>query len=146
MLPSPGIVGTAETRVILMQDPYLQDALKQFDKVTLALVGIGTVEPSHILANSGNAFPSDELDMLRQGNAVGDVCLRFFDEQGHPVETPLNDRVIGMSLQELKKVRCTIGVAGGKRKHKAIRAAICGGWINILVTDYETATFLAEHK
>lgn len=144
MLPAPGIVGTAETRVILMQDPYLQAALKRFDQVTLALVGIGTVEPSRVLANSGNAFPGNELELLRAAKAVGDVCLRFFDDSGKPVETPLNDRVIGMSLQELKQVRRTIGVAGGQRKHAAIRAAICGGWINILVTDYETAKYLVE--
>lgn len=146
MLPAPGVVGTAEARTILLQDPYLQAALSQFDKVTLALVGIGTVEPSHILANSGNAFPAGELEMLRIADAVGDVCLRFFDVTGKPVETPLNDRVIGMSLQELKQVSRSVGVAGGKRKHAAIRAAIQGGWINVLVTDYETGKFLAHSQ
>ena len=144
MLPAPGIVGTSDTRTILLQDPYLQNVLQQFDDVTLALVGIGTVEPSLVLANSGNAFPGDELDLLRTANAVGDVCLRFFDVDGKPVETPLNERVIGMSLQEMKQVKRSIGVAGGERKHVAIRAAIRGGWINILVTDYETAKFLVE--
>jgi DNA-binding transcriptional regulator LsrR (DeoR family) len=146
MLPAPGIVGAADTRTILLQDPYLQDVLKLFDNVTLALVGIGTVEPSRILANSGNAFPGNELDLLRGVNAVGDVCLRFFDVNGKPVETLLNERVIGMSLQQMKQVKRSIGVAGGERKHAAIRAAIRGGWINILVTDYETAKFLAEHE
>lgn len=146
MLLAPGVVGTVDTRNILLQDPYVQAPMKQFDKITLALVGIGTVEPSRVLASSGNAFPSHELDLLRQINAVGDICLRFFDEHGQPVETPLNERVIGMSLQELKQVKRSIGVAGGTRKHKAIRAALSGGWINILVTDYETAKYLLQDK
>jgi DNA-binding transcriptional regulator LsrR (DeoR family) len=35
-----------------------------------------------------------------------------------------------------------VGVAGGPRKHSAIRAAVLGGWINVLVTDIETAETL----
>jgi DNA-binding transcriptional regulator LsrR (DeoR family) len=40
-----------------------------------------------------------------------------------------------MTLEQLKRVRRTIGIAGGSRKVPAIRGALLGGYINVLVTD-----------
>jgi DNA-binding transcriptional regulator LsrR (DeoR family) len=107
----------------------------------MALVGIGAVEPSELLAESGNIFSADELDMLAEKGAVGDILLRFFDTNGNPVDTFLNNRVMSMSLEQLSLVDKAIGVAGGMRKYEAIRGALVGKWINILITDQ----FTAEH-
>ncbi|MGO8112859.1 sugar-binding domain-containing protein, partial [Rhizobium leguminosarum] len=59
--------------------------------ITLAIVGIGAVEPSELLARSGNIFSSRELSDLAEAGAVGDISLRFFDKNGKPVKTPLDD-------------------------------------------------------
>lgn len=144
LLSAPGVVGSTETRDILVADPFVSEAIQAFDDITLALVGIGTVEPSQLLASSGNVFSEEELNSLRANRAVGDVCLRFFDEYGQPVDSPLNDRVIGMSLEQLKQVKRTVGIASGKRKFQAIRAALRGGWIHVLVTDQQTAEQLVQ--
>ena len=37
-----------------------------------------------------------------------------------------------------------IGIAGGARKLRAIRGAVRGGWINVLITDLATARALLE--
>jgi DNA-binding transcriptional regulator LsrR (DeoR family) len=50
--------------------------------------------------------------------------------------------VISMSLEQLKQVKRSVGVAGGKRKHEAIRSALLGGLINVLITDRFTAEVL----
>jgi DNA-binding transcriptional regulator LsrR (DeoR family) len=117
-----------------------------FDKVTLALVGIGSLNPSRLLASSGNVFTKGELEKLRAQGWVGDSCLRFFDEAGKPVATPLNERVIGMTLGQLKKVQRTVGIAGGKRKFAAIKGALEGKWIHVLITDHVTAQRLLKSK
>ena len=65
--------------------------------------------------------------------------LQFFDRDGAPVHGPLDDRVIGITLEELKKTPRVIGVAGGERKVEAIRACLNGGLVNVLVTDKFTA-------
>jgi len=146
LLPAPGVVGSAQAKRILMQDPFVQQALRQFKSVTLALVGIGAVEPSKMLAASGNVFSRDELKLLSSKGAVGDICLRFFDAAGRPVNTPLNERVISMELEQLKRVPRVIGVAGGKRKTAAIRGALEGKWINVLITDRAMAERLLVDK
>jgi len=143
-LPTPGITGSAEMARIYLEDPFIRPAIAQFEAVTLALVGIGTVEPSKLLTSSGNIFNTEELDLLRQHGGVGDICLRFFDQDGVPVLTPLNDRVIGMCLEQLQKIPRSVGIAGGQRKLHAIRGALAGRWINVLITDRRIAEALVE--
>jgi DNA-binding transcriptional regulator LsrR (DeoR family) len=139
LLPAPGVVGSREARGVLMKDRYVEHALQLLDTVTVALVGIGSVEPSRLLAASGNVFSPKELQMLSAQEAVGDICLRFFDKHGEPVVTPLDDRVIGMSLAQLRHAKRVVGVAGGSRKTAAIRGALLGKLINVLITDELTA-------
>ena len=142
LLPAPGIVGSPEAVPILLEDRYVRETMSLFDQVTIALVGIGTVEPSGLLASSGNIFSPEELTMLRTAGAVGDICLRFFDAAGTPVATPLNERVIGMNLDQLRRVKRAVGIAGGKQKLSAIRGALQGQLINVLITDHFTALHL----
>ena len=138
-LPAPGIVGSAAAREAITADHFVRSALDLCDQVTTALVGIGAIEPSKLLADSGNSFSLAELEDLRRRGAVGDVLLRFFDAHGASVDTPLDQRVISMRLDQLRKVDRSIGVAGGQRKYAAILGAVRGGWVNVLVTDHLTA-------
>jgi DNA-binding transcriptional regulator LsrR (DeoR family) len=139
LIPAPGVVGSRNARDVLLKDRFVTEALSLFEKVSLALVGIGAPEPSRALASSGNTFTPQEIRMLVDRGAVGDICLRFFDAAGCPVATELNDRVISMDLDQLGAVRRVVGVAGGRRKTKAIRGALAGKRINVLITDLATA-------
>lgn len=143
-LPVSGVLATEAARNILAADEVAQQAIRLFDHVTTALVGIGSIEPSPLLAQSGNIFAPQELDLLRQANAAGDILLRFFNQNGNLVETGLEKRVISMSLEQLSKASRAIGVAGGSRKYAAILGALRGRWINILVTDHFTAKRLVN--
>ena len=129
-----------------MKDRYVREVMDLFDSVTLALVGIGALEPSRALASSGNVFSSQELKQLEQRGAVGDICLRFFDESGKPVITDLNQRVISIELDQLKRTRRVVAVAGGRRKLAAIRGALTGRLVNVIITDLVTAEALLAEK
>jgi DNA-binding transcriptional regulator LsrR (DeoR family) len=145
LLPAPGAVGSADARRVMLEDRYVQEAMAMFRSVTLALVGIGAVEPSKLLAASGNVFSPAELKTLSQRGAVGDICLRFFDATGAAVETSLNSRVISIELEDLRRVRRVVGIAGGRRKTAAIHGALAGKWINVLITDQATAARLLDY-
>jgi DNA-binding transcriptional regulator LsrR (DeoR family) len=145
LLPAPGVVGSRNARDVLMKDRFVREALDLFPKVTLALVGIGATEPSRALASSGNVFSPQEIKLLAGKGAVGDICLRFFDSGGREVLTQLNDRVISMELDQLRAVKRVVGVAGGRRKTNAIRGALAGKLVNVLITDLASAErLLAE--
>lgn len=139
LLPVPGIVGSPAARRVLEQDEHVRQALAWFPRITVALVGIGSLEPSPLLARSGNVFTREELGEVAAAGGVGDVCLRFFDMNGQPTPSALDDRVIGLSLDQLRQVPRRIAVAGGARKIDAIRGALRGGLITHLVIDEATA-------
>lgn len=144
LLPAPGITSSPEARRVLLKENYVREATNLFDKIDLALVGIGALEPSKLLASSGNVFSSQELNSLQKQGAVGDICLQFFDAAGLPVRSPLTDRVIGISLSQLKKTKRVVGLAGGKRKINAILGALNGRWIDVLITDRWTAKAILD--
>lgn len=143
-LPAPSSVGSANARDVLVQDPFVARAMALFDQLDVAFVGIGGQEPSGLLASSGNVFSPDELRTVRSAGGVGDIGLRYLCADGSPVDTPLDRRVIGIGLEQLRRVPRSIAVAGGPSKTSAIRAALVGGWINGLVTDTFTAQRLLE--
>jgi DNA-binding transcriptional regulator LsrR (DeoR family) len=143
-LPVPGIVGSANAARVLLKDPNVSSMVELFEEVSLALVGIGALEPSTLVASSGNVFSEEELKSVQKQGAVGDICLRFYDAKGQAVRGALDDRVIGMTLDGLRKVERSIAVCGGKRKFQAILGAVRGKWINTLVTDQYTAERLVK--
>jgi len=143
-LPAPGLVDSAEVRQVLLNDSSIREVIKLFDEITLALVGIGTVEPSPLLASSGNIFSNEELATLRENGAVGDILYRFYDAEGNLVQTPLAERVTGMDHDQLRRVKRVVGIAGGARKFDAIRGALNGKLINTLITDRFTAERLVQ--
>jgi DNA-binding transcriptional regulator LsrR (DeoR family) len=141
-LPAPGVVASAEMKQLYLQDPYVVEVLKKFPRVTLGLIGIGSVEPSDMIASSGNVFSDQELEELRSRGAVGDACMRFFTAEGEPAQSPMNGRTIGIELEQLRSLRRSVAVAGGKRKVAAIRGALLGRYVNVLITDIQTAQAL----
>lgn len=145
-LPAPGLVASDPSRRALMQDPFVAATFRRFEEVSIALIGIGGVQPSQMLANSGNVFIAEEIQMLRRHGAVGDICLRFFDREGNPVRTDLDSRVMAIKLEQLRRTRRSVGVAGGRRKLDAIRGALAGKWINVLITDRFTASRLTRRQ
>jgi DNA-binding transcriptional regulator LsrR (DeoR family) len=144
LLSVQGVTTSREAKLLMMGDPFVRDTLDLFGSISLAIVGIGAVEPSELLARSGNIFSARELADLAEAGAVGDVSLRFFDKDGNLVKTPLDERVIGISLEDLSKVERVIALAGGQEKSAAIAGALRIGVIDMLVTDKFTAERLTR--
>jgi DNA-binding transcriptional regulator LsrR (DeoR family) len=142
LMQAPGVVGSAEAQRVLLNDASVRVATELFEHLDLALVGIGSMEPSRLLASSGNVFSPEERAQLSRQGAVGDICFRFFDAQGRQVKSPLMQRVIGIEAEALHRVKRVVGVAGGRRKIPAILGALRGRWIDILITDQRTAMSL----
>ena len=138
-LSAPGVTGSPEATGAYLAEPSVQETATFFDRLTLALVGIGGLFPSRLLGESGNVFSAEELAELETLGAVGDVCLRFFDGAGKPVVSRFDARVVAMTLGQLRRVPRSVGVAGTAEKVDAIRGALEGGLINVLITDHFTA-------
>ncbi len=143
--PSAALVHSRELRDLLSQEPAIAEVMRTWSRLTLALVGIGALEPSPLLRRSGNAIAPDDQRQLEKLGAVGDVCTRYFDAEGRPVNADFDERIIGIDPDQLRAIDRRIGVAGGEPKVAAIRGAARGGWINILITDVDTARTILQN-
>jgi DNA-binding transcriptional regulator LsrR (DeoR family) len=141
-VPAPALVGNKIMRESLLNDAAMESIAREWARLTMVLAGIGSLPPSPLLRASGNAADLAEQDRLHAAGAVGDVCLRFFDSAGTLVPSDLDDRVVGIDADTLRSIPRRIGIAGGVSKHKAIHAAVSGGWVNVLITDTGTAAAL----
>jgi DNA-binding transcriptional regulator LsrR (DeoR family) len=138
LLPAPGIVGTAAARDVLRDDPHVMAALRQLDDLDAVYVGIGSLATNPVLRD-GHSFPAGALAELRAAGAIGDIALRFFDASGTVIRTALDERILGISAEQLRRARRVIAVAGGAQKLDAIAAALQVGLIGVLITDQLTA-------
>jgi DNA-binding transcriptional regulator LsrR (DeoR family) len=145
-VPAPALVGNRTMRESLLNDAAMESISKEWPRLTMVLAGIGSLPPSPLLRASGNAADLADQDRLHAAGAVGDVCLRFFDSAGTLVPSDLDDRVVGIDADTLRRIPRRIGIAGGESKHKAIHAAVRGGWVNVLITDTGTAAALLRGK
>ena len=143
-LSTPGLVNDPVVRDALLTDPAVTGVLQIWNQLSVALIGVGSIQPSPLLQRSGNAIDPKQQAELMQLGAVGDVCLRFFDEDGNLINSAFNDRVLAITPEQLKAVPRRLGVAGGPEKLRAIAAAVKGGWINTLITDLNTAQYLLQ--
>ena len=143
LIYAPAILDDKKSMEILMNQPGIKKTIEVFSKTNIVLVGIGAVspKPSTYLYESG-FINEDDFKSITSSNAVGDINTSFYDSKGKICSTSLDNRVIAMSHEQLKKVNYCIGVAGGKKKWEAIKAALVGKIINILVTDEDTARYL----
>ena len=141
-LPAPGIVSSVAARDALLSDASIARVMSTWSELAVALVSIGSVDPSPMLRESGNAWEAADSRALSRGGAVGDICLRFFSANGEPVDSALNSRVMGIDLPTFRDVPRRLAIAGGHTKVEAIGGALRGGWVNVLVTDVDTARAL----
>lgn len=144
-LYAPAIVDNTETRNVLMSESNIKRTIEMFNKINIAIVGVGSVipEPSTVLYRDGFISKVDFKNISSCG-AVGDINTYFYDRDGNRCETELERRTIGMDIEQLKRVRYVIAVAGGKFKTDAIYSALKGKIVNVVVTDHKTAEELLE--
>ncbi len=142
LIPAPGIVGSEDMKAIVMADNYVQSAFQQFASVNVAYLGIGMPTLDSVVMRDGNILTQADVDALLGSGAVGDIALRYFDANGAPIESELDKRVIGITLEALGRIERRVGVAGGVSKEKVVRAALRRRLVNVLVTDYGLAVRL----
>lgn len=140
ILHAPAFVTSKTAREALLSNSGIQKTVGMFDKVNVALSGIGAFSDqlTSNLLMSGNLSKQD-IAQLHASKAVGDVFGHFFDIDGQICDTELEERIMGMSIDQLKRVHYSMGIAGGKHKSRAILGALRGKLLNILVTDRLTA-------
>ncbi len=143
LLPAPGIVSSAAVRDALCQDRHVQAALSLLDALDIVFVGIGALATNPVLTD-GQTLPRGTHAEFVAAGAVCDIALRFFSADGLPVSTSLDERILGIATEQLRKAGQVVAVAGGPEKVDAIHAALLADVIDVLITDFQTAEALIQ--
>ncbi|QSQ09588.1 Deoxyribonucleoside regulator [Koleobacter methoxysyntrophicus] len=141
LLHAPAIVDSIEIKEIIISDMNAKNVLELARKSDIALVGVGAPISTSNILKSGY-IGERELKNLKQSGAIGDICTFFFNEKGELCDVEINNRVVGITLDDLRKIPRVIGIAGGKQKAMSILGALRGSYLDVLVTDERTADYL----
>lgn len=142
LLPLPAIVDHVVVKQAIEADRHIRKVLELGCEANIALFTVGVPTPNSVLIQT-KYFSDEVLDMI-YSKAVGDICSRYFDDEGNICDQSLNQRTIGIELNELAKKEQSILVAGGASKIDAILGALKGKYANILITDQFTAKALLD--
>jgi deoxyribonucleoside regulator len=141
-LHAPLVVDSEDVCRGLLADRTIAETLALAGRADIALVGIGTVDPERSSLRRAGYLSPDAVAELRRLGAVGDICARYFDATGVPIDAPIDRRIVGIGLDALRKIPTVLGIAGGAVKAESILGALRGGYLDILVTDREVADAL----
>ena len=146
LLRTPGVAASPDIRAAAELDAHVARALCLLDRIDVAFVGLGPADFHGPLQEGDNFFSADQLAAVRAAGAAGQLNQRFIDAGGERVDTPLDELVVGVTLDQLRTAGTRIVVAGGTSKWGPLSAALAGGWADVLITDLNSALHLAAHR
>ena len=131
-LLAPMFVGSKQLRDDLLHDPAVSMVVERWEKLTTAIIGIGAIPPQPgSIVYVGTKY----MRQMQEQDAVGDICGRFIDKEGNLIEAEFYDRMISISLDQIKKIKRVIAVAGGIEKTRAVIAAMKTKLFSVLFVD-----------
>src|SRR5215211_9369533 len=139
-LHAPALFGSAEALTVMLHEHTIADALDAAKAADIAIVGIGTpgIGSSGALLDTLALSPTQRADFDAAG-AVGDICARFYDPSGQEVRSVVSERVLAVTLDDLRAIPTVAGVAAGQDKALGILGALHGRIIDVLICDQAAA-------
>jgi DNA-binding transcriptional regulator LsrR (DeoR family) len=145
LIPAPLLVSSKEMVTAITAEHPVKEILRMVSLASFTIISIGGMNDEATILKTGVLSKNDFLFLKMQG-AVGDILCHFFDKQGNMVSTPLDGRLVTTPLGTLKSLSNVTGVAGGRDKREAIKGALAMGYIDIFITDEDTAQWLIDNK
>ncbi len=139
LLAAPGLVSSAHLAAELRTDAQIQETLEQAARADLALVGLGLLTPQSALVYRGTR---NDLEDLNRAGAVGNIGYRCINALGEPLHTEFDERIVGLSLEQIVAIPRVVGIAGGVVKLALIQAALRAHVLRVLITDQGVAEAL----
>lgn len=148
ILHAPATVESAAVREALLAEPSIADALAEAGRADLAVVGIGTPTLGSSAAILDSMTLTDaEREAFWAARPAGDIAARYYDADGVSIRGAVDDRIVGVALEELIAVPHVIGVAHGRAKAPGVLGALRGRLIDSLVCDESLArAVLSAHR
>src|SRR3984893_4241862 len=137
---APMILDDAQMAAAIRRQADIAGAFSLVPSVTMAVVAIGAWAPG--LSTIYDAITPAERDALAGLGVCAELAGVFISEDGRPVATPLDSRMIVTPGSALERIPLVLSVAYGVSKSPAVFAAIRGDMVHGLVTHASLARAL----
>jgi DNA-binding transcriptional regulator LsrR (DeoR family) len=137
---APMVLDDARTAAAIRRQGDVAAAFALVPSVTIAVVAVGAWGPG--LSTIYDAVTPAERDCLAALGVRAELAGVFIGEDGRPVATPLDSRMIVTPGPALERIPFVLAVAYGVAKGPAVHAAIRGGLAHGLVTHTSLARSL----
>ncbi|PKM50007.1 MAG: transcriptional regulator [Firmicutes bacterium HGW-Firmicutes-7] len=138
ILNAPVIMKTQHAKESLMNEPHIGNILEKAKKCNVAIVGIGQVDNNSTNVKAGALSPED-MEQLNKIGAKASICCSYLDGKGKTIDSEISQRSIGVTIEELKRCKKIVAIAIGNSKTEAIKSVLLGGFVDVLITNIETA-------
>lgn len=135
-LLAPSVLASNTAKKELMKEPEIRKVTDLWQRLDAAVFGIG---PSINDSSHRIIYGSDLTDV------TGDICGWPITKEGTVFKSDLDDRLMAISPELLRRTPIRIGIGGGSAKCANTISVLKGGFVTHLVTDYETALFIKDH-
>ena len=142
-LSAPMYVDGEKEKELIEGIDEISKVLHMAETADMALIGIGSMQKDSSIIKAGIRTEEEYKELIQKG-AVGEIVGRIYDKNGQTVDEDLQRKMIGISLEKIAKIPVRVGISYGKDKVEAIKGAIAGGLVNVLVTDVPTAELLLK--
>ncbi len=142
-LPVPVVVQNEQARDAILKEPAIAAALEHARHCDVAFVGLGDVCDECTLVRAG-FMTSDQMAALRARGAVGDILMRFYDASGSLITSPLEQQVISLAMDDIRRIPYVVAMAAGPTKYGAMLGVMRGRLCHCVITDTETAVQLLD--
>jgi len=139
-LYAPAYVRDPVLRNALLADETVRQTMDMSKKADMAIVGIGDLHESSYMVNVGWFSVQEIVEARIQQGVVGEIGgYDFYDIKGNVQDTPMSNRVIGLTIEDYKKIPQVIAIAAESSKPLSIVGALRTGAIDILATSVANA-------
>lgn len=145
LIPAPAVVDSPDTKYALLERCGLSAIFEMADKLDVALLSVGGISTLTTSYRTGYISEADRRSLIEAG-AVGDILYNFIDQNGELVDHGVNNRVISVNLNVLRRATERVLISGGKEKRIALQAALTTLAPTTLITDEQTAQHLANAR
>jgi DNA-binding transcriptional regulator LsrR (DeoR family) len=144
-LHAPAVLTSRALRETLSREPIIQEQFQRIRSCNKLLFGVCTVKENSLVFASHLTSPEESKYFVARG-AVGVIAGRFFDAQGRSITGDLDERLMGITLDDVRQIPTRIAVAGGVDKTEALLGALKGQFANVLITDEQAARSLLARR
>ncbi|WP_275289414.1 sugar-binding transcriptional regulator [Halomonas elongata] len=138
-LYAPALVQNPELRDAMYENPTVRQTLDRARRADTALIGVGDLSEDSNMVRMG-WFSPQEIAEARLSGTVGDMMgYDFIDLHGQPARTPMQGRVIGLTIGDLARIPDVVAIASENTKAAGILGALRTGVIDTLATSVTNA-------